>query len=125
MNEMGQHGKNFFVRFIGHVNERIRPEGFPREIYVDYVLQEVTDEQLKNMVQAYMDQFVKQNGMVAKINHSETEDETRLSFNKKMFVPMFMIAFIDISVSIIADLLPQEVTEGKVQLGEGKEIPLQ
>lgn len=117
--------KNFFIRFTGHINERIRPEEFPKEIYVDYIVQDVSDEQVKNLVQMYMEQFVKQNGMVVKRNHSEMEDETTLVFDKKMYVPMPIIAFITAEVSILADLMPQEISDGKVQLGDGKEMPLQ
>ncbi len=117
--------KNFFLRFTGHVNERIRPEGFPKEVYVDYVLQDCPDEQLKSLIQVYLDQFVKQNGMVVNRKQAEMEDQSKLVFNQKMYVPMYMIAFITVGASIIADLLPQEVTDGKVQLGDGKEMPLQ
>ena len=115
---------NFLVRFTGHLNERIRPEGFPREIWVEYI-EELSDENLKLFVQTRLGDFVRQQGMVVPKKQKEMEDETKLTFDKKMFVPMGMIAFIDVQIAMIVVPLPQEVIDGKVQLGEGNTAPLQ
>ena len=117
--------RNFLVRFTGHINERIRPENFPKEVFVDYTLEDFADEHVKKFVGDRMTDFIRQQGMVVHKNQFEVIDENTLRFDKKMFVPMTMFSYLDMQVSIIQDQMPQEMTEGKAALPDGSTVPVQ
>ena len=117
--------KNFFVRFTGHINERIRPELFPKEVWVDYTLEDITDEQLKKFVGDRMTDFIRQQGMVVHKKQFEIIDDNTLTFDKKMFVPMTMISYMDLVVGIVHEQIPQEISEGKAALPDGGTAPVQ
>jgi hypothetical protein len=117
--------KNFHVRFVGHINEHIRPENFPKEVFVDYTLEDFSDEQLKKFVGDRMTDFIRQQGMVVHKKPFEILDETLLTFDKKIYVPFTMIAWMDLQVSFIQDQLPQEMEDGKATLPDGSQRPIQ
>jgi hypothetical protein len=91
----------YFVHFIAHINERTRPDGFPREIYVDETYEVENDEHLKHLVNKRFIQLVSSMGLVVMKDYDETIDMNTLSFDKRIFVPWQMVTFFEVAVTYI------------------------
>jgi hypothetical protein len=97
---------DYKIRFVGHISEAVRPEGFPREIYYDLLFREqddgITVRDITNQQMAY---WVKIQGMTVLKDHTPKLSN---DIDVTMFVPMSMISFIDTQTSRLAAPIPNK-----------------
>jgi hypothetical protein len=82
----------FFTRYAAKVVENKRPDGFPREIYVDETYEDIqSQEQLQDIVNKRFRAMVMSAGLVVMKDHDGTIDASIITFDKRMFVPWHML----------------------------------
>lgn len=107
----------YHVRFTGRIDERKRPENFPKEIYVDAVYQVDSEEMLANEVNKDAIAFIKNQGMIIMLDPAQIQD-SRVSFDKRLFIPMHMITSIGCVVKKLVSAMP-EFEDGVSIIGTG------
>lgn len=91
----------YFVNFIASIDERKRPENFPRQVY-DRKVFEVEDlQQLQAMVNRRFIELVSSSGMVVFKDETAIHDENKLTFDKRVFVPWHMITHMVLEVNMM------------------------
>jgi hypothetical protein len=93
---------DYLIKFIGHINERKRPENFPREIY-DLLFvridEKVGKDGLVNAVNTESMKYIRLQGMTVRmVDPEQMEDLTKID-TERMYVPMHMITHITAEVS--------------------------
>lgn len=90
---------NYFVVFTAHIDERKRPEGFPKEVYVK---EQYNDCQSADHIKVIVnDRFIKlvtSAGLVVLKNPDEPLEENIFTFDKRVFVPWHMITHLYVDV---------------------------
>jgi hypothetical protein len=95
---------NYFVRFIAHIDERKRPEGFPREIYVDETYENVEGaQQVRQMANQRFLQLAMSNGLVS-LKKQETMEQELVTFDKRVYVPWHMITHMHMKVTQLVEV---------------------
>ena len=102
----------YAIFYTGHVNERVRPEGFPKKIGDHVVVHVNSKEELVQKVNDFMAIFVRNQGMVVRKNPGAMEDPAKLDTNR-MFVPMALLSHIDSRVAPITGEIPEVDPDGK------------
>lgn len=103
---------DYFFEFIGHIDERKRPEGFPREISVKESYSQLpTDEVVKELYNQRFKTMVSNPGIVVFLDSEQTV-ESKLTFDKRVFIPWHMITYFHGRVKIIT---PQPVPENPLE----------
>ena len=92
---------SYVVRFTGYIDERKRPENFPKtvEIIESYGQIETTD-QLKMLVNSRVTDLAMAPGLIALKNPTSMIDTTHVAFNKRRFVPWHMITHLEMQVEL-------------------------
>lgn len=84
--------QDFFVQFTAHIDERKRPENFPKQIYIRETYGNVQNvEQLATFLNKRFESLIKDPGLVVFKDIDDTIDSTAISFDKRVFVPWHMI----------------------------------
>jgi len=114
---------SYFVDFTAYVNERIRPEGFPKELHIQESYENV--ESTSHLQMIVNDRFVKlvtSAGLVVLKDPTGIMDTSIITFDRRRFVPWHMLTHMELKVTLIPEtnlqpqdsiLPPELVTEPK------------
>jgi hypothetical protein len=94
---------NYLVTITGHINEEVRPEGFPREIRQVEVISAVNNAKLGEAVNDLTILHLRNRGMAVRKDPYAKIDPYTLDLNR-MWVPMDMISHMDVDVQMIQEL---------------------
>jgi hypothetical protein len=116
---------DYAIEFEGHIDERKRPEGFPRSVFVREQYQGIeTDQQLKELYNSRFLTIVKQPGFVVYLE-DQIIDGTSLSFDQRVYIPWHMITHFHGNAKLMTpqleNIMPQEVTLSEKE----KKLPIQ
>lgn len=92
---------SYFVDFIAHVDERKRPENFPRVVHDKQVFEVESIPHLQFVVNERFVKLVSQSGIVVFRNDDEPVDEGKITFDKRVFVPWHMITYMELDVKMV------------------------
>lgn len=100
----------YLVEFTAYVNERHRPEGFPREVRVQEIFQNV--QSIAHLQYLANDKFIKlvtSSGLVVLIDPDEPLEEGKITFDRRMFVNWSLLTHMTMSVKLITEpVMPHE-----------------
>ena len=95
----------FTVRFIGHINERTRSEGFPEDIVAIGTYRVDTNKEIAGVINNELMAFIHQvKGMIVQLDPAQTADMSKLNTEGRVFVPMHQIAYIRTEISIMSPM---------------------
>jgi hypothetical protein len=99
---------DYYVEFEAHIDERKRPEGFPKSVFVKEQYHSIeNDEQLKQIFNDRVKTIVTNPGIVV-YPDNEIIDGTALKFDQRIYVPWHMITHFHGKVKL---LTPASVPE--------------
>jgi hypothetical protein len=100
----------YFVEFTAYVNERIRPEGFPREVKLqDTFLNVESTEHLQYLVNDRFVKLVTSAGLVVLKDPDAITTIGVITFDKRRFIPWHMLTHMEVKVVLIpAQVRPQD-----------------
>lgn len=82
---------DYYIEFEAHIDERKRPEGFPKSVFIKEQYMNVeTDEHLKQIFNDRVRVIVSNPGMVIYPDES-TPIDAKLNFDQRVYVPWHMI----------------------------------
>jgi hypothetical protein len=84
---------HYTAKFIGYINERKRPENFPRSIYCIGTYQVNNVAELAALINNEMETIFRIQGMMIQIDPT-TIDPAKINVEGRIFVPMHMITHI-------------------------------
>ena len=116
---------DYSIRFIGHMDEMKRPDGFPKEIHFDMFARVNNEEDLREAINEYAKTLIKQQCMIVPADHSEIEDKTKMKFDSKIMVPMSSLVYISTQTKRIDGEIPGVGLAGELQLSDGSKVSLQ
>jgi hypothetical protein len=96
---------DYVVEYSYHIDERKRPEGFPKIVYVIDHYQNIENEAA--IVELYNNRFrglAKEPGVVVFLDQNKI-DSSKVNFDSRVFVPWHMICFAHGKVTLI---IPEE-----------------
>ena len=93
---------DYFVQYVGHVNERLRPEYFPKLVYVNVIFQVANKEELQKNVNQFAAGFIAQQAMIV-FKDPESVQGRELDLEKRMIVPMGMLSHIDCNIKLMSN----------------------
>ena len=91
----------YFADFTAHIDERKRPEGFPHEIHDKQVFEVESLQHLQFLVNERFIKLVSASGMVVLKDDTAIQDEGKLTFDKRVFVPWHMITHMTLDVNMM------------------------
>jgi hypothetical protein len=94
---------NYFVEFSAYVDERKRPENFPRVIHIQENYNNVESmTHLRDIVNQRFISLVTSAGLIAMKDENKPV-ETKLTFDQRMFVPWHMITHMHVDTHLIQE----------------------
>ena len=90
---------SYFVDFTAFIDERKRPEGFPKAIHIKDAYNNI--ESLEHLQYKVNERFVKLisgTGLVVLKDEDEVIDEGKITFDKRIYVPWHMITHMTLDV---------------------------
>jgi hypothetical protein len=112
----------FFVRFTGHVNEVLRPENFPKEVYADFIWNVKDENELRYNINEMSKVFVGQHCIVAPRNPQGVEVPGKPELDSRILVPLHMLSHISTKTKEIIGEIPTVGTDGTAQLIDGTKV---
>ena len=98
---------SYYVEFTAFINERIRPEGFPREVKVQETFENIENTaHLQFKVNERFIQLVTSAGLIILKNPTDILDSNIITFDKRWFVPWHMITHMGLRV----ERMPQVIS---------------
>ena len=116
---------DFMIRFVGHIDERKRPENFPQEIYADVYARVQNEQELKTVINEQAKVFMLQNCMVVPKKPGELEDMNKVILDARWLVPLHMITYITTITKRIMGEIPEINEVGAPTLMDGSKIAIQ
>ncbi len=122
---------DFIVKFIGHIDELRRPEGFQRDIVAIGTYHVENNRQIADIINNELMAFITMQGMIVQLDPSQMIDLSKLNTEGRYFIPMHMISYIKTEVSNMTPMpnivdLEEKDANGKpikeFQTREGKKI---
>lgn len=100
------------IEFVAHIDRWKRPENFPEKVFIREVYGGIqSDEDLKNLYNKRFVGIISQPGLVVFRDDAEII-ETKLTFDKRIYVPWHMITYFEGRVEIVT---PQPVSEAPLE----------
>jgi hypothetical protein len=112
---------DYLVKIIGHIDERKRPENFPKEIHILEAVANADKKFLVDFVQKQMKNIVYVQGMGVSRDPAAMQDPNKLDTNR-MFVPMHMLTHIDAEVTELQQEIPLVDENNNTVLCSGKDV---
>lgn len=88
---------DYLVELVGHVIERQRPEGFPKEVISSSLYRAESDQVLANYVNSLVEKIVANGGFIV-LKPGVVLEESRMTFDQRIFVPIHMISYYEARV---------------------------
>jgi hypothetical protein len=93
---------SYFVDFTGYIDERKRPEGFPKQVHVKDVYDSIESIiHLQAVVNTRFIDLIKAAGLVVLKDEDEPIETGHITFDKRIFVPWHMITHMTLDVKHI------------------------
>lgn len=108
---------DYLITFTGYIDERKRPENFPRTIKEMIFVSADTNEQVVKAVNDYSLQYIRAQGMSVRNDPTSMEDSTILDTSRR-WVPMHMLTHFDAKVKQITGKIPMFDKEGRIELDD-------
>jgi hypothetical protein len=112
---------NYLIVFIFHIDERKRPERFPKEIFDNVFVNSDTKQGLVDAVNNESVKYIRMQGVSVRKDPSAMEEPNKVD-TARMFVPMHMITYFEAKVEPILGEMPVVDETGLASLPSGKEI---
>jgi len=93
---------DYYVRFTGHIDERKRPEGFPRSVIIDESYSVENEAHLGQVVNERFKSLVQAPGIVVMKDANALVEHGIMTFDKRMYVPWHMITHFDAVIKLIS-----------------------
>lgn len=116
---------DYLVRFIGHIDERKRPENFPKEVYSDLMVRVQAEKELKDAINQQSMVFITHQCMIVPKNPDAIQDMGKAVRDARMIVPLHMITHITTLTTHILGEIPEANLEGVLQLMDGTKAVIQ
>jgi len=97
----------YLVTIIGHVNESVRPEGYPKQMKVLGVYSVPNAEKLKEYINTEIAAICRNGGMVVQRDSAQLVDISQLDPKDKLFVFNHMFTHLTTEVQRLVVLPPQ------------------
>jgi hypothetical protein len=81
---------DYLLEWEAHIDERKRPEGFPKSVFIREQYGNVDDSQLKELYNTRVKTIVTNPGIVV-FTEDEPIDATKLNFDQRVYIPWHMI----------------------------------
>lgn len=95
---------SYFVQYTAFIDERKRPESFPHYVQIKETYQEIeSTDHLKQVVNMRVTQLVTGPGLVVFKDPDEPTDESKITFNRRRFIPWHMITHLEMAVTLISE----------------------
>jgi hypothetical protein len=104
---------DYAVKFIGHIVENKRPDGFPREISSFGTYHAKDNRELAAVINEEVSQILRNGGIFVQLDPTEIIDVKKLNAEGRIFVPMHMITYISTIISLMTSM-PKAVDTGIV-----------
>jgi hypothetical protein len=92
----------YFVRFKCPVIECLRPDGFPKQVYASFACSVDSFETLVGNIDKQLITMINNGGILCWPDETTNETVEKV-FEKRLFVPMHMIANIQHEIKLLAD----------------------
>jgi hypothetical protein len=112
---------DYIITFTGYIDERKRPENFPRKIEDVQVVSFPDGDALVNYVNKRVFMYAANQGMGVAIDKGAMED-MRIIDTNRMWVPTHMITHITATYKTIMGEMPQVAANGITEMPSGKDI---
>ena len=112
---------DFIVILTAHIDERVRPEGFPKIIKDSTLVSFDNIEGLLKFVNNRVLFYAQTNGFTGVLDSSKMED-LRVVDTNRVFVPMRMITHITPFYKQVSGEVPFVTAEGGTELPSGKDV---
>lgn len=109
----------YYVRFTGHVNEEIRPENFPKEIFADFIWNVKDEDELRYNINEMSKVFVGQHCMICPRDPGGVEVPGKPTLDSRILVPLHMLSHISTKTKEIIGEIPTVGVDGTAQLING------
>lgn len=94
---------DYFVDYTAFVDERKRPENFPKQVHVINILNNIQGiEHLKHFVNKFFIELVTSAGLIAMKDPGEIVDQNMVTFDKRFFVPWHMLTHMQVDVKVLS-----------------------
>jgi hypothetical protein len=81
---------DYLFEFEAHIDERKRPEGFPKSVFVKEQYQGLDDEKMVDLYNGRVKTMVMNPGLVV-FPENKIIDSSKITFDQRIFVPWHMI----------------------------------
>ena len=112
---------DYILTFTGYIDERKRPERFPRVIEDKIIWSFDKTEDLVNFVNNRVALYAKNQGMGVTLDEKVIEDLSIVDTNR-MWVPLHMITHMTATYKAITGEMPQVSIAGVTEMPSGKEV---
>lgn len=108
------------VQYIGHIDERKRPENFPHEVSNVGSYKVTNPDQLKQVINAELGAIIQNQGMIVQLDPAQVFDTRKVNIRDRVYVPLHMITHLEAIVSPMAPM--PVVAETGILDAEGKPV---
>ena|ERR1700733_11808795 len=118
---------DYYVRFIGHIDETRRPDGFPKEIYSDLYVRANDPAGLRNAINQQAQVFINERCMIVPRNPEVIEEFAGQNVppDSRMIVGWHMITHITTITKRIIGEIPQLDENNKPHVSDGSKVNIQ
>jgi hypothetical protein len=93
---------DYYVDYTAFVDERKRPENFPKQVHVVRILNSIQGtDHLKHEVNQVFLELVTSAGLVAMKDPNEIVEQGMVTFDKRFFVPWHMLTHMQVDVKVL------------------------
>jgi hypothetical protein len=118
---------DYLLEFEAHIDERKRPENFPKSVFIREQYGNIEDSQLKELYNTRVKTIVTNPGIVV-FPEDESIDASKLNFDQRIYIPWHMITHFHGRVTLMTPQLPKTPLESLVpadQIIEKDKTPIQ
>lgn len=112
---------DYIVTFTAFIDERKRPERFPKVIKDVLPVTFNNGTELVNFVNARNEMYNRNQGMGVNLDPGSLEDLSIID-TKRVWVPMHMITHLTASIKALTGEMPQITNAGITEMPSGKEV---
>lgn len=111
----------YLITFVFHIDERKRPENFPKELRDLVMITSDSKQGLVNAINTESVKYIRMQGVSVRKDPYAAEDPNKLD-TERMFVPLHMITHFEAEVKTITGEPAVIDSTGLASLPSGKEV---
>jgi hypothetical protein len=118
---------DYLVRFVGHIDETRRPDGFPKAVYSDLYVRADNPSGLKSAINEQAVVYIRDGCMIVPRNPDAIEEFAGASVppDSRMIVPLHMFTHLTTITKRITGEIPQLDADNKPQVTDGSKVVIQ